>query len=118
MNLTIFGDIIQITHEKTITRNATDFTYIGSTTNSSHNVFIAVFGDDIQLELDTYNRNIVLEPVGNAHVVKSANDVAFGSENEGGGQFSLNPNYQQIIQNTPIPSNMKPISLFDFGDNG
>ncbi len=95
------GETLHITHEKTITRNATDFTYIGSTLNSSHNVFIAVFGDEARLELSAPNKNMVLEYNGENHIIRNSNELAFGPENEGGGQLRVNPNYEQIVQNAP-----------------
>ena len=57
MNLTIFGNTLQITHEETIIRNSTDYTYVGSTPNSKNNVFIAVFGDHARLEISGPGQN-------------------------------------------------------------
>ena len=42
MNITVFGQTLRVTHEETIFRNATDYTYIGSTENAKNNVFIGL----------------------------------------------------------------------------
>ena len=102
MNLTIFDNTLQITHEETIIRNSTDYTYIGSTPNSKNNVFIAVFGDQARLEISGQGENYVLEPSGDTHIIKMSNIVDFSSASEGNSVFTLNPNYIQVVNEIPV----------------
>ncbi len=55
MNITIFDEVLQVTHEKTITRTENDFTYIGSTNDSYYNVWIAYYEGDMRIEIDFKN---------------------------------------------------------------
>lgn len=102
MNLTIFGNTLQIIHEETIIRNSSDYTYIGSTSNSKNNVFIAVFDDQARLEISGQEENYVLEPSGNNHTIKMYNNINFDSTSEGGGVLALNPNYIQVVNEIPV----------------
>ncbi len=102
MNLAVFGKTIGITHEQTIIRNSTDYTYVGSTSDSKNNVFIAVFNDYTRLELSGVGKNYVIEPVDNKHVIRQYSNLAFGSESEGGGDLDLNPNYQNVVSAVPV----------------
>ena len=101
MNISVFDKIIKVTHEKTIHRAENDFTYIGSTNGSYNNVWIAYYDGDVRLELTLPENNYVLEPNENDHIITEYDVLGFGGSNEGS-DASLNPDYQTIVNNTPV----------------
>lgn len=62
INLSVFNNTIEITHDQTIFRNSTDYTFVGSTLNLEKNVFITIFDDKARLEISMAGENYVLMP--------------------------------------------------------
>ncbi len=69
MNITIFDETIVVTHEKTITRTPNDFTYIGSTSDSFENVWIAYYDGAMRLEMTFNSNNYTLKPIDDISVL-------------------------------------------------
>jgi len=105
INLSVFGETIEITHDQTIFRNSTDYTFVGSTPGLDKNVFITVFGDKARLEMSISGENYVLMPNGNAHQISNfANIASTIGDNPAEGQS--NPDWPNIIASLPtIPPN-------------
>ena len=100
MNLSIFGDTLEITHEKTITRNSTDFTYVGSTPDSKNNVFVTVFGDQARAEIALAGQNYILTPTELNHQIGHYENNLDFSDDVGLHSTSPNrenPDWQNII---------------------
>ena len=57
-NITAFGKTLEVIRDKTIFRNSTDFTFVGSTGNGSKNVFVTVFGDRARMEIGLPGRTM------------------------------------------------------------
>jgi len=106
MNLSIFGNILEITHEQTIFRNSTDYTYVGSTTNSKNNVFVTVFGDQVRAEISLPGQNYILTPTALNHQIGYyPNDLDLTSDVVGIHAASTsgeNPDWQNIIATFPL----------------
>ena len=115
MNITIFGEVLQVTHEKTITRADDDFTYVGSTNGSAYSVWIAYYQGDMRIEIDLPRNNYILEPFVDKHIFTKYSETSFGAANEGGSGIVLNPDYQSIVDNVPMgtftSNNYKDITI-------
>ena len=105
INLSVFGETIEITHNQTIFRNSTDYTFVGSTPGLDKNVFITVIGDMARLEMSIAGENYVLMPNGNAHEISNfSNTASTIGDNPIEGQ--ANPDWRNIIDSLPaIPPN-------------
>ena len=99
-SLSVFNKTIQITHDKTVFRNSTDYTFVGSTPDLEKNVFITVFGDKTRLEISLPGENYVMSSKGNNHEIRNFNNSAvhiIDNPSEG----HANPNWQNIIESLP-----------------
>ncbi len=104
MNLSIFGDTLEITHEQTIFRNSTDYTYVGSTTDSKNNVFVTVFGDQARAEISLLGQNYILTPTALNHQIGYYENNLDLSDDVGLHATSPNnenPNWESIIASFP-----------------
>lgn len=101
MNLTVFGETIQITHETTFFKNATEYTYVGNTPGSKGNVYIAVIGDMARLELESPRLDYILEPSGNAHKIIKYNALGFIAQDENTRLPPLNQDHPRIVASAP-----------------
>ncbi len=104
MNLSIFGDTLEITHEQTIFRNSTDYTYVGSTIDSKNNVFVTVFGDQARAEINLLGKNYILTPTAFNHQIGYYENNLDLSDDLGIHATSPskeNPNWESIIASFP-----------------
>lgn len=99
MNLTVFGEVLEITHERTDILGPEDFVYVGSTGNFVDNVYIVVYQDYVLLTIDNTDASYVMEPADSGtHVIRKTNPLGFNSDYPPDETPVMNPNYLSILR--------------------